>query len=178
MFLNPSMEEYNIINKHGKKLALLYKDCKNFVNPINNFGLYRNTCRMFEIEHKNAALLIPSFTIMRKDLLANYHKLEDLNLIEPTNQNQKLKNLNNISEKIMKFNLLQKSIVSTFIQLDSLVNHQFFSCSMELLENCLDLAGGTLDENRGIWASFMLEMPNNSYEKVEYKKLKKIFKNK
>lgn len=176
--------------KSNHEIKLIFNECQKFIHPNNNFYVYRNEYKMYKIQQKNC-ILIPSITILRKDLLSCKNKISEINILETLsnpNLNQvltpdqnsviledKLSKLNDLSLQIKEYNLLQKSIFA-FVKLNEHHSPNIFCNNVELLENHLILNGGVLNTERCRWYSYLFEGPKNSFEKNDYKKLKKIYK--
>ena len=156
---------------------------------------------MYKIQHKNC-IVIPCFTILRKDLLLNWQSLRGMDLIGSGSgsgqqaDTSKISKISEISTQIKDYNLLQKSIFSYISHSDVAIannrkesqnmknsensesqqNPSLFINNIESFEKDLALSGGILNEDRCMWYSFGFEGAKNSFEKVEYKKLKKVYK--
>ena len=153
------------LNCHQK----FFREARSLVDPNKNFYHYRNEYSKYRKTNPEL-ITIPWFLLLRKDLLvlkqhvkSSLDKSKDAEIFQA------------ISAPIMEFTVLQASVYDFVVD-------ESFGGSLEPGERLVDvekgltLNGGVLDQNRLMYHSFLLEGAKGSFEKQEYKKLKKCYK--
>ena len=146
-----------------------FREARNLLNPDKNFQFYRSEYSKYR-KNNPELITIPWFLLLRKDLLVlKQHVKGSLNGVKDCEVFQ------GISAPIMEFTVLQASVYD-FVVDESFGGNLEPGERLVDVEKGLTLNGGVLDESRLMWHSFLLEGPKGSFEKTEYKKLKKCYK--